>query len=194
MPIWSTPSCLSKTNILPRPPVAPVTLIIIVSGRWSAHAYAQLSPVFNAMQATITKLTDGSNGDFCIRCHTQVGMNLGESTYMSNMDRHPTSREGITCIVCHRLQNDYGKVSGRFALVTGDILTPVYGPTGDAELKRVLSQPDVYPRRHQQGGGRPKDSYGYQQIRGLEDVGFLRLLSRCDADEWFSPGRSFQFL
>lgn len=110
----------------------------------SAHAYAQLSPVFNAMQATITKLTQGANGDFCIRCHTQVGMNLGEPTYMSNMDRHPTSREGITCIVCHRLRNDYGKVSGRFALVTGDILTPVYGPTGDTELKRVLSMPDVY--------------------------------------------------
>jgi hypothetical protein len=103
-----------------------------------------LSPVFNAMQATVTKLTQGSNGDFCIRCHTQVGMNLSESTYMSNMDRCPTSREGITCIVCHRLQNDYGKVSGRFALVTGDILTPVFGPTGDTELKRVLSQPDVY--------------------------------------------------
>ncbi|HWF17957.1 MAG TPA: multiheme c-type cytochrome [Verrucomicrobiae bacterium] len=110
----------------------------------SAHAYAQISPVFNAFQATVTKLTQGANGDFCIRCHTQVGMNLGEPIYMSNMDRHPTSREGITCIVCHRLRNDYGKVSGRFALVTGDILTPVYGPTGDTELKRVLSMPDVY--------------------------------------------------
>ncbi len=110
----------------------------------SAHAYAQLSPVFGAFQATTTKLTGGSNGDFCERCHTQPGMNLGESTFMSNMDRNPISREGITCIVCHRLQNDYGKVSGRFALVTGDILTPVYGPTGDAELKRVLSLPDEY--------------------------------------------------
>jgi len=110
----------------------------------SAHAYAQLSPVFNAMQAVITRNTEGSNGDFCIRCHTQVGMNIGESTFMSNMDRTPTSREGITCIVCHRLRNDYSKVSGRFALVTGSILTPVYGPTGDAELKRVLSQPDTY--------------------------------------------------
>ncbi|HEX3800084.1 MAG TPA: multiheme c-type cytochrome [Verrucomicrobiae bacterium] len=110
----------------------------------SAHAYAQLSPVFNTFEAAVTKLTQGSNGDFCIRCHTQVGMNLGESTFMSNMDRCPTSREGITCIVCHRLRNDYGKISGRFALVKGDILTPVYGPTGDAELKRVLSQPDVY--------------------------------------------------
>jgi hypothetical protein len=110
----------------------------------SSHAYAQLSPVFNAMQATITKLTSGSNGDFCIRCHTQVGMNLGESTFMSNMDRTPTSREGITCIVCHRMNTPYGKVSGRFALEKGDILAPVYGPTGNKELMRVLSEPKVY--------------------------------------------------
>lgn len=110
----------------------------------SAHAYAQLSPVFNAFQATVTKLTAGTDGDFCIRCHTQVGMNLGEPEYESNMDRNPTSREGITCIVCHRVANAYGKVSGRFALVQGSILQPVYGPTGDAELKRVLSLPDTY--------------------------------------------------
>jgi len=110
----------------------------------SAHAYAQLSPVFNAMHATVVKLTNGSNGDFCIRCHTQVGMNLNESVFMSNMDRHPTSREGITCIVCHRLENAYGKVSGRFALVEGDIVDPVFGPTGNAELKRVLALPDIF--------------------------------------------------
>jgi len=110
----------------------------------SAHAYAQLSPIFNAMQATIIKQTSGSNGDFCIRCHTQVGMNLGESVFMSNMDRHPTSREGITCIVCHRLDIPYGKVSGRFALVKGDLVEPIYGPTGNAELERVLSQPDTF--------------------------------------------------
>jgi hypothetical protein len=110
----------------------------------SSHAYAQISPVFNAMQGTINKLTAGSTGDFCVRCHTQVGMNLGEPTFMSTMDRDPVSRQGITCVVCHRLQNEYGKVSGRLALVTGDILTPVFGPTGNAELKRVLSLPDDY--------------------------------------------------
>jgi hypothetical protein len=110
----------------------------------SPHAYAEISPVFNAMQGAITKMTAGSNGDFCERCHTQAGMNLGEKTFMSTMDRETVSRQGITCIVCHRLRNDYGKVSGRFALVTGEINTPVYGPTGDAELKRVLSLPDEY--------------------------------------------------
>ncbi len=104
----------------------------------SQHAYAQMSPVFNAMHGTILKLTNGTNGDFCIRCHTPVGMNLGEPEFMTNMDRHPTSREGITCIVCHRLENPYGKVSGRLAIVEGDLFDPVFGPSGDAELKRVL--------------------------------------------------------
>ena len=104
----------------------------------SAHAYAQMSPVFNAMHGTILKQTNGTNGDFCIRCHTPVGMNLKEPEFMSNIDRHPTSREGVTCIACHRLKNAYGKVSGRLAIVEGDIFDPVYGPTGDRELKRVI--------------------------------------------------------
>ncbi|MEO6873096.1 MAG: multiheme c-type cytochrome [Chthoniobacterales bacterium] len=114
--------------------------------QWSVsqHAYAQLSPVFNAFQATVDKMTAGTNGDFCIRCHTQVGMDLKEPILISNMDRNPTSREGITCISCHRVKYNYGKVSGRFAVQRGDIFDPVYGPRGDANLKKVLAQPDKF--------------------------------------------------
>ena len=108
----------------------------------SPHAYAQMSPVFNAMHGTILKLTNGTNGDFCIRCHTPVGMNLGEPEFMSNMDRHPTSREGVTCIVCHRVNNAYGKLSGRLAIVEGDLFEPVYGPKGGEELERVIESGD----------------------------------------------------
>ena len=104
----------------------------------SPHAYAQMSPVFNAMQGTILKRINGTNGDFCIRCHTQVGMNLGEPLFMSNIDRHPVSREGITCIVCHRVNQAYGKESGRVKIVEGDLFEPVYGPTGNKELRRVI--------------------------------------------------------
>lgn len=115
-------------------------------GEWSVsqHAYAQLSPVFMAMQMTINSLTSSTNGDFCVRCHTQVGMNLGESPFMSNLDRNPTSREGVSCVVCHRVANAYSKVSGRLALVEGDIYQPVYGPTGNEELGRVLNSPGEY--------------------------------------------------
>ncbi len=104
----------------------------------SAHAYAQMSPVFNAMHATTLKRTNGTNGDFCIRCHTPVGMNMKEAEFMSNLDRHPTSREGITCIVCHRLDQAYGKISGRLPIVEGDLFTGVFGPSGNAELKRAI--------------------------------------------------------
>ena len=97
----------------------------------SQHAYAQMSPVFNAMQGSVGFLSNGTLGDFCIRCHTPVGMNLKEKPFTSNIDRHPTSREGITCIVCHRLSKSYGKITGRLAIVEGDLTQPIYGPTGN---------------------------------------------------------------
>lgn len=114
--------------------------------QWSAsqHAYAQLSPVYMAMQTAINIKTSATNGDFCIRCHNPVGMNLGESLYVTNLDRPPTSREGITCVACHRVNKNYGKISGRFALEQGDIFSPVYGPTGNQELSRVLNHPEEY--------------------------------------------------
>ncbi|SMF72578.1 Cytochrome c554 and c-prime [Tistlia consotensis] len=130
--------------------------------QWSVsqHAYAQLSPVYMAMQMAINAKLAGTDGDFCIRCHNQVGMNLGESVYVSNLDRHPTSREGITCVVCHRVAHDYGKVSGRLPLKQGDLFSPVYGPTGDSELKRVLASPEQYrvvTKRGESGRGIHQD-------------------------------------
>ena len=84
--------------------------------QWSVspHSYALMSPVFNAMQATVTRLTNGTNGDFCIRCHSVAGMSLGEPTFTATKNREPISREGVTCIVCHRVNRSYGKISGRF--------------------------------------------------------------------------------
>jgi hypothetical protein len=110
----------------------------------SQHAYAQLSVVFNAMQTKININTGGTNGDFCIRCHTPLGMNLNESVYGSNLDRTPASREGLTCVACHRVNQAYGKISARMGTIEGDIYSPVYGPKGGAELKRVLSKPEEY--------------------------------------------------
>ena len=110
----------------------------------SQHSYAQLSPAYMAFQNFVNQQVNGTNGDFCIRCHNQVGMNQGESPQISNLERHPTSREGITCVVCHRVENIYNKASGRIALVEGDLLQPVFGPSGNAELARVLKRPEKF--------------------------------------------------
>ncbi|QDT97814.1 multiheme c-type cytochrome [Gimesia aquarii] len=110
----------------------------------SPHAYAQLSPVFNAMSNKLIKLNNGTLGDFCIRCHTPIGMALSEPINMSNLDRPPSSREGVTCVNCHRINQAWGKGAGRQALVSGDINQVVYGPNGDEGLAEVLANPDKY--------------------------------------------------
>ena len=106
----------------------------------SPHAYAQLSPVFNAMHRTLLKQTNGTLGDFCIRCHTPVGMDKGEAASLSNLERDPVSLEGVTCITCHRRKTPLGKVSGRINIRHGDIFSYVYGSLGGKELKRVLEE------------------------------------------------------
>ncbi|MBI1902583.1 MAG: hypothetical protein HYS13_15890 [Planctomycetia bacterium] len=110
----------------------------------SPHAYAQLSPVFNAMSNKLIKLNNGTLGDFCIRCHTPAGMAQSEPIVMSNMDRPASSREGVTCVVCHRMNQAFGKGSGRQALVPGDIHAPIYGPIGNDILAQVLADPEKY--------------------------------------------------
>ncbi len=110
----------------------------------SQHAYAQLSPVYLSLNNKINQLSNGSNGDFCLRCHSPIGANLGESSFMSNLDRHPTSREGITCVVCHRINKDYNKASGRLALVEGGLTESVFGPSGNKGMEAVLAKPDKF--------------------------------------------------
>lgn len=106
----------------------------------SPHAYAEMSPVFNTMQAAVTTLTNGTNADFCIRCHSPVGMALGEPLLTEMKNRSQSAREGVTCIVCHRINGDFGKVSGRFKLEAGDIHQPIYGPSSSDELQRILNE------------------------------------------------------
>ncbi len=110
----------------------------------SSHAYAQLSPIFNAFQRTVNVAFNGSNGDFCFRCHTQVGTALSESPNIPNQQRSEVSREGITCISCHRIDETYNKISGRLFIEKGPITSQVFGPTDNKELKRVLSDSKDY--------------------------------------------------
>lgn len=104
----------------------------------SPHAYAQLSPVFNAMHRKLVKETNGTQGDFCIRCHTPQGIEAGEPISGDNMKRSTVSLEGVTCVTCHRRSEPLGKVSGRFNLEQGNILKPVHGPFDNEELRRVI--------------------------------------------------------
>jgi hypothetical protein len=110
----------------------------------SQHAYAQLSPVMLTMQNAINGLTSTTAGDFCLRCHAPVGAELNEPLTASNLDRHPASREGITCVSCHRMSKAFGRINGRIVLESGGIFSPIYGPTGNDGLRKVLDNPETF--------------------------------------------------
>jgi len=93
----------------------------------SNHAYASISPMFHKFEQKITDLAQGTIGTFCVRCHQQVGTQLGEKRYWPLWERSQVSREGITCITCHRVAEEYGKVNGERNVVPGDIHAPVIG-------------------------------------------------------------------
>src|SRR5262249_32000505 len=63
---------------------------------WSSsqHAYASISPMFHAFEQKFQELTQGTVGTFCVRCHQQVGTQLGENRETPLWARSQISREG----------------------------------------------------------------------------------------------------
>jgi nitrate/TMAO reductase-like tetraheme cytochrome c subunit len=111
----------------------------------SSHAYASISPMFNKFEQKINDLTSGTIGNFCMRCHASVGSALGEPRYAALWGRAPVSREGVTCVTCHRVQEEYGKLNNSERwIVPGDIHQPMYGATEGKGLDEVLANKALY--------------------------------------------------
>lgn len=108
----------------------------------SNHAYASISPMFHKFEQAITTLTQGTIGTFCVRCHQQVGTQLGEKRYWALWERSQVAREGITCITCHRVAEPYGKVNGERNIVPGNIHMPVAGALRETAFEDALEQKD----------------------------------------------------
>lgn len=108
----------------------------------SNHAYASISPMFHKFEQAVTDLTQGTIGSFCVRCHQQVGTQKGEARYLPLWDRSRVAREGITCITCHRVKEEYGKVNGERTIEPGDIHMPVGGTMRDSVFDDILKNKD----------------------------------------------------
>ncbi len=113
---------------------------------WSSsnHAYASISPMFHKFEQAITNLTQGTIGTFCVRCHQSVGTTLGESRAAPLWERSQVSREGITCITCHRVKDTYAKANGERRIEPGKIYSPVYTNSDGEGLKKVLEDKSYY--------------------------------------------------
>lgn len=105
--------------------------------RVSNHAYASISPMFHKFEQRISELSQGTVGYFCMRCHASVGTTMGEPREMPLWERSQVSREGVTCITCHRVSTEYNKVNGSRRIEPGSIHEAVYG-SGDGSYLQDL--------------------------------------------------------
>lgn len=110
----------------------------------SSHAYAFVSPMFQRFEETITKLSNGTVGHFCYRCHSPIGTAMGELRSTPIGDLAEVAREGVTCIACHRVNQRYGKSNGDRRIVPGDRYAPVYGGVGGDGVAQVIAEKDKY--------------------------------------------------
>ncbi len=112
--------------------------------RYSSHAYASISPMFHKFEQSINELSQGTVGYFCMRCHASVGTSLGETRDLPLWKRSKVSREGVTCVTCHRVEEQYNKVNGERRIVPGDIHQPVYGGIGGEGVREVVADREAY--------------------------------------------------
>lgn len=123
--------------------------------RSSSHAYASISPMFHKFEQKINDLAP-TIGNFCVRCHAQVGTQLGENREDPLWERSEVSREGITCITCHRVNEVYSKVNGDRHIQPGNIYQPVYGSSDGSGLKEVVDNKKSYAIKLNKKDGRGK--------------------------------------
>jgi hypothetical protein len=118
----------------------------LIYEEWSVsnHAYASLSPMFHKFEQRINDLSLGTVNYFCMRCHVSVGTTLKESRDLPPWKRHKVSNEGITCITCHRVNEEYSKVNGERRIVPGPIFDPVYGNIGGEGVAEVVKNKDEW--------------------------------------------------
>jgi nitrate/TMAO reductase-like tetraheme cytochrome c subunit len=98
--------------------------------RQSMHAYAALSPVFDAMAAKAYRDTSGAVGSFCTGCHTPMGTAAGEPGTTTAATRSDLSREGVSCDVCHRAISEDGPIGNANISYHGG--STKFGPFEDA--------------------------------------------------------------
>ena len=112
--------------------------------RISSHAYAFVSPMFHKFEQTITRLSNGTVGHFCYRCHAPIATAMAEARSTPIGQFTEVQREGVTCIACHRVNQRYGKSNGERRITPGPITDPIYGGIGGDGVARALAEPDKY--------------------------------------------------
>ena len=106
----------------------------------SSHAYASISPMFHVFEDRINKLSSGTIGYFCMRCHAPVATTMGLRRDQAIWDGPRVFREGVTCVACHRVKTPYGKTNGERHMTPGGVEDPIVGGSDGKGVYQVAEK------------------------------------------------------
>ena len=138
--------------------------------RVSGHAYAAISPMFQRFEQTINELARGTAGTFCVRCHAPVATQMNYPREASLFDGPHVFREGITCVVCHRVIERYGRVNGERRIEPGSIYDPIVGTLGGETVRAVVADAEKWKVTIDPNDKRPRqamhrDAIQFEQLK-----------------------------
>ena len=142
--------------------------------RVSSHAYAAVSPMFQRFEQTINDLARGTVGTFCMRCHAPIATQLNYPREASLLDGPHVFREGITCIVCHRVVERYGRVNGERRIEPGSVYDPIVGTLGGEGVRAVVADAENWKVTIDPNDKRPRQAMHRDaiQFEQLSDSSF----------------------
>lgn len=129
----------------------------------SSHAYATADPVFHAMSRMGQRQSKGKLGQFCIQCHSPVGLALGTAevyfdaeagVYKQDTDQlPPLESKGVSCDICHSITNIIEPLNARAVLTPngirrGTIKDPIETPAHGSEYSALHEESDVCSMCH----------------------------------------------
>ncbi|MCB9670127.1 MAG: hypothetical protein H6736_17285 [Alphaproteobacteria bacterium] len=116
--------------------------------RGSMHAYASTDPLFRALNARGQRETNGELGDFCVRCHAPLAVELGLTTDGLDLDDVPEELQGVNCYFCHSVSAVDGTHNNPLQLthdgvMRGGIADPVRNSFHASRYSPLLDRDDA---------------------------------------------------
>ncbi len=104
--------------------------------QWSGsmHAYASEDPIFVALNQRGQRDTNNKLGDFCVKCHAPMAVQLGLTNGIDyDPSTLPPEAKGITCYFCHNVESvgelhNNGLVLANDQTMRGGVKDPIKSP------------------------------------------------------------------
>lgn len=114
--------------------------------QWSGsmHAYASEDPIFVALQQRGQRDTNNKLGDFCVKCHAPMAVQLGLTDGIDyDPQALPPEAKGITCYFCHNVEkvvsdHNNGLVLANDNTMRGGAKNPVDSPAHNSKYDPLI--------------------------------------------------------